>query len=81
MLVGTVYLGPFMGLFDLMNSLYLRVGLHNTVLLVAGFCTLIVTFGILHQTVEGLRGPANGIFLLFECRLSGGDTQPLPAVM
>ena len=49
--------------------------------LVARRVTLVVAFGFLPQNSGRWCGPTNAILSFYGCRLSGGDTQTLPAVM
>ena len=40
-----------------------------------------VAFGFLAKLFGRSQGPTNGTWSFYECRLSGGDTKPLPAVI
>ena len=40
-----------------------------------------VAFGVLHQNFVMWQGPTNGTLSFYECRLSGGDIQSLPAAI
>ena len=40
-----------------------------------------IAFGFLPENFERWQGPMNGTLAIYECRLSGGDTQTLPAII
>ena len=42
--------------------------------------TLVVAFSFLPHNFRRQRGPTNGNLLFYKCRLSGEDTQILPAM-
>ena len=42
---------------------------------------MMVAFGFLHHNFGRYKGPLNGTFSFYECKLIGEDTQMLPAVI